>query len=82
MLSDPPGEETFALAFASTSFNRGQNVRVSSDKEFGSRMTLSSPFVVFGYGTCAVIGVLCATTTIIFSSCACEGESCLHRIGS
>jgi hypothetical protein len=58
----------------------GKSVRVSSDKEFGLRMTLSSPFVVFGYGTCAVIGVLCATTTIIFSLYAREGESCLHRI--
>jgi hypothetical protein len=39
ILSNPPGED-FALAFASTSFNRGQGVRVSSDKESGSCMTL------------------------------------------
>lgn len=80
MLSNPPGKY-FALASASTSFIRGQSVRVSPDTEFGLRMTLCNAFVVFGYGTYAVIGVPCATTTIILSLCACEGESCLHRIG-
>lgn len=39
MLSNPPGKD-FALAFASTSFNRGQSVRVSPDKEFSLRMML------------------------------------------